>query len=232
MDTSIIPQGGGIYQWRQISTGKKYIGSTNNFERRKKEHEKELRKGNHANKHLLRAWVKYGDDDFIFEIVETVDDTSMLLEREQWYLDNNVEWGNDFNGTRIATSPPSFEGKKHTVEAIQAIRQKNTGKRRTPEQNQRNSESKRGIVHDAEALARQAAGLARHYAQHPMSAERRQQISERTRAMHKAGKLKRLPPTNEELKRRSDSMKRTLAKKRAAKQLTENRTHSDDQHSR
>lgn len=77
----------GIYQIVNIVNGKFYIGSSKNIEYRWKiEHTKQLEKGTHANIILQRAWVKYGADNFILEIIELID-KSRLLEREQYYLD-------------------------------------------------------------------------------------------------------------------------------------------------
>lgn len=77
----------GIYQIVNIVNGKFYIGSSKNIEYRWKiEHTKQLEKGTHANIILQRAWVKYGANSFILEIIELIDE-SRLLEREQHYLD-------------------------------------------------------------------------------------------------------------------------------------------------
>ena len=56
----------GIYQIKNIETGDKYIGSSVDILRRFHHHKYYLRKGNHVNPHLQRAWNKYGGDKFEF----------------------------------------------------------------------------------------------------------------------------------------------------------------------
>lgn len=135
MDTSIVPQGGGIYQWRQLSTGKKYIGSTKNFSNRKKQHLSEIGSKKHHNPHLSRAWAKYGPDDFVFEIIEVLDyadDSAKLVAREQSYLDNLVVWGFDFNLSKVAGLPDRSSGFKVDEATKKKISASKQGKKRRP----------------------------------------------------------------------------------------------------
>lgn len=79
---------GGIYQIKNIKNNKIYIGSTMNFYSRFLEHRAELRGGNHPNIHLQRAFDKYGELSFIFEILEVrTADRDFLFDLEQWYID-------------------------------------------------------------------------------------------------------------------------------------------------
>ena len=153
MDTSIVPQTAGIYQWRQLSSGRRYVGSTNNFLRRMCDHASALNRGAHGNDHLQRSWQKHGATDFAFEILEVVNDPNYLLEREQWHLDHTVDWSYDFNQNPVAGRPPSTKGRKlrdgikrskPTPEAIQNRAEANRGKKRPPEFSQRLSQRNRG----------------------------------------------------------------------------------------
>ena len=58
-----------------------------NFIRTKSLEKKEdLRKNNkHGNKHLQRSYNKYGEENFVFEVLEFVEDKNNLLEREQLF---------------------------------------------------------------------------------------------------------------------------------------------------
>jgi len=78
----------GIYRILNKVNSKCYYGSSNNIEKRWLRHKNELKKGKHINIILQRAWVKYGADNFIFELVESCDEKN-LLEIEQKYLDLN-----------------------------------------------------------------------------------------------------------------------------------------------
>jgi group I intron endonuclease len=58
-----------IYKITNKIDGKFYIGSTEYPERRFKEHATDLNKGRHHSLYLQRAWDKYGEDNFKFEIL-------------------------------------------------------------------------------------------------------------------------------------------------------------------
>lgn len=78
---------GGVYQIRNLQNNKVYIGSTNCFNRRKDEHFTNLRNNHHVNPHLQYAFNKYGEENFIFEILEHVDEEDNLIKREQFWFD-------------------------------------------------------------------------------------------------------------------------------------------------
>lgn len=78
---------GGIYQIRNLINGKFYIGSAINFRRRWNSHISLLRRNLHKNRHLQHSWNKHGQDNFVFEIIEQVDEIENLLIYEQSYLD-------------------------------------------------------------------------------------------------------------------------------------------------
>ncbi len=77
----------GIYRITNLPTGRFYIGSAVNVERRWKRHIYDFKAQRHHNSKLQRAWNKYGEHAFAFELLEEVSDASMLLEREQHYMD-------------------------------------------------------------------------------------------------------------------------------------------------
>ena len=75
----------GIYKITNKTTNRFYIGSSNNIERRWKTHSRNLKAGNHHNLHLQRSWLKYGETDFEFEVVEKTT-PEQLVSRENYYL--------------------------------------------------------------------------------------------------------------------------------------------------
>lgn len=79
----------GIYKIINKINGKYYVGSSNNISHRWYTHRSYLRKNNHVNEYLQRAWNKYGEYNFEFVIVEEVEYISknFLLEIENRYLD-------------------------------------------------------------------------------------------------------------------------------------------------
>lgn len=77
----------GVYAIRNAANGNVYIGSAVNISRRWREHRHQLNRGKHTSPILRAAWQKYGTSAFVFEVVEYVDNRSMLIEREQHWID-------------------------------------------------------------------------------------------------------------------------------------------------
>lgn len=106
----------GIYEIRNIENNYRYIGSAQNFNRRKSGHFSLLRRGKHYNIHLQRAFDKYGEASFIFNVLENCSEEDLII-REQWYFDNfNPEYN-------IAPTAGNSLYRKHTKESIEKIRQ-------------------------------------------------------------------------------------------------------------
>lgn len=80
----------GIYQIICKTTGKKYIGSTwRGFSQRFKRHKRELQKNRHSSPKLQNAWNKYGENDFLFQIIDILEkDADLCKKREQEYFDS------------------------------------------------------------------------------------------------------------------------------------------------
>jgi group I intron endonuclease len=75
----------GVYKITNKVNGKLYVGSSNNIENRWHQHKLQLRDGIHTNQHLQSAWNLYGEDSFMFEIIEECS-PEIQFEREQYYL--------------------------------------------------------------------------------------------------------------------------------------------------
>ena len=59
----------GIYCIKNIKNGKKYIGQSSNLGKRKKTHFTKLRGNRHASSHLQSAFNKYGENNFVFQVL-------------------------------------------------------------------------------------------------------------------------------------------------------------------
>jgi group I intron endonuclease len=81
----------GIYSIKNVKNNNCYFGSSKNIEKRWKTHLNQLKNNKHHNIRLQRAWNKYGENNFIFEIVEECDETN-LLQLEQKYIDLNPKY--------------------------------------------------------------------------------------------------------------------------------------------
>lgn len=78
----------GIYQIRNDSSRKIYIGSSCNIGRRIARHQYKLRRGIHPNRHLQNSWARHGEAVFAVSVLEEVP-VQKLIEREQWHIDNS-----------------------------------------------------------------------------------------------------------------------------------------------
>jgi group I intron endonuclease len=80
----------GIYKIVNKKNGKYYIGSDSRISKgvRWSDHKSKLRRGVHYNPHLQRAWDKYGESSFQYEIMDTFNNISSekLSDIEQKYL--------------------------------------------------------------------------------------------------------------------------------------------------
>lgn len=94
---------GAIYQIKNKVNGKRYIGSTVDFDMRKRLHASMLRKGSHHSMVLQRAFSKYGEDAFEYAIIEGGIQEQDLIRREQWFIDSQCP---EYNSNKVAGKPP------------------------------------------------------------------------------------------------------------------------------
>jgi group I intron endonuclease len=115
-----------IYKILNKITGKFYIGSAYNFNKRKWVHLCKLRKNYHDNKHLQAAWNKYGEANFEFIVLQECNKDE-LLKYEQIWLDWTKSFCREIGYNTCAIAGNSI-GYKHTEEfrAWQANRLKGT----------------------------------------------------------------------------------------------------------
>lgn len=87
----------GIYKIECTTTGVVYIGSTSvSFKKRWRKHKQRLRHNYHENSYLQNAWNKYGEDKFVFEIAETINNIDIIKERESYWLSLYFPKGRDY----------------------------------------------------------------------------------------------------------------------------------------
>lgn len=150
----------GIYAITKSKSLKVYIGSTVNLCRRHGQHFSALRHGRHRNRHLQRAWDKYGEDIFEFGVLECLEDTEELHLAEQFWMDVYREEGRELYNfglaarnsmlgrhhsekTRLNLSEMN-KGHKHSKETRYRISQGNKGHKRSEETRRRMSEAQKG----------------------------------------------------------------------------------------
>jgi group I intron endonuclease len=107
----------GIYRIRNLNTGKGYVGSAKKFNARWNEHKRQLRGNFHHSILLQRSWNKYGQNAFVFEILEVVKNPTKkkLEEREQYWIDL-LDVTNPAKGYNIAPKAGTSLGIKRSEE--------------------------------------------------------------------------------------------------------------------
>jgi group I intron endonuclease len=81
----------GIYRIKNIVNNKCYYGSSKDIKNRWNQHIKHLSNNKHHNIILQNAWKKYGETNFLFEIVEECKEGDLFI-IEQKYLDRSPEY--------------------------------------------------------------------------------------------------------------------------------------------
>jgi group I intron endonuclease len=135
----------GIYKIINVINNKFYVGSAVDLKRRKTRHFSELRGNKHNNRHLQAAWIKYGEQAFVFVVLEEIAGDADLLAAENVWLHAHVGKEYCYNIGIDATAPmqgmsgtlsPTW-GYRHTQESLAAIRAASTGRKQDAETVQR-----------------------------------------------------------------------------------------------
>jgi group I intron endonuclease len=157
----------GIYKIINIVNNKFYVGSAVDLKRRKTRHFSELRTGKHNNRHLQAAWVKYGEQAFIFVVVEELSQEADLLAAENVWLKEHVGKDYCYNLGVDATAPmlgvggeasPTW-GYKHTGRALQKIGAASKTRVQTFEEKAKRRATMRGKPQPATVRAKISAAL-------------------------------------------------------------------------
>lgn len=104
----------GIYMIVNLVNNHKYVGSSVNIKRRLEVHRSKLRHNRHDNPHLQNAWNKYGEDNFVYNILEKCNEEDRFT-KEQYYV-NTIK--PEYNiVTDVVQNPPSSaeSRKRHSI---------------------------------------------------------------------------------------------------------------------
>jgi group I intron endonuclease len=181
----------GIYIIHNKVNDKVYVGSSVDTPQRHSAHVSRLKRNRHFCKHLQNAWNHYGADSFEFKLIEHVPDVTMLISREQFWLDHYKNIGEVYNKAIRVDRPSlglvvSAETKKKQSEQRRGEKHPLYGKHHSEETKRKISDAKRGYVPSQETLLKISAALkgrscwnkGKHYTLHPMSEEHKRKLSE------------------------------------------------------
>lgn len=149
----------GVYIIEHQASGRLYVGSAINIEKRWAVHLRDLKACKHHSRHLSCAWVKHGREAFTFRVALLCDQRNLLM-YEQALL--------DFYRPAFNTNPTagSMLGFRHCPESRARMsasndRRGNPGYAHSEESKRRISLAKTGVLQDPEVVARRKATIAR-----------------------------------------------------------------------
>lgn len=116
----------GIYKITCVPTGKCYIGRAASLKKRFSDHKNDLKRGNHRNSCLQRAHDKYGIEQFAFEIIEEISDSTILSEREKYWIKECKSFVRE-NGFNLTLGGEGALGTKLSAERRENLRKVNIG---------------------------------------------------------------------------------------------------------
>ena len=116
----------GIYQIKNTTNNKVYVGSSTNIDARWKAHKLLLRKLKHHSPKLQNSVNKHGIENFIFEVIEECS-KELLIEREQYWIDKLNSYHIGFN---VSPNAKNSLGRVMSEETKEKIRKKAIGNKR------------------------------------------------------------------------------------------------------
>lgn len=105
----------GVYAITNKRNGKCYVGSSICVSGRLDAHRRCLRRGAYGTHHLQRAWDRYGEEAFRFDVLETCE-AGQVLVKEQYWIDNLNSADRRFGYNLCAVAGGGMKGLKHKAE--------------------------------------------------------------------------------------------------------------------
>jgi group I intron endonuclease len=188
----------GIYRIINIKNTKCYIGKSTKIQKRRTGHFGDLKRNDHHNGHLQTAWNKYGEESFIFEVLEECPKEDLTERENFWVLhfrSNEREFGYNIEipaESPIVSNETRSKMRKNRIgrhldeKTIKKLSERNTGKgnpfygkKHTKEVIEKMANSKRGkhLTDEHKQLLSSAISKEKHYlyGKHPSITVREKQ---------------------------------------------------------
>jgi group I intron endonuclease len=174
--TPCAPDGDiGVYAIVNVVRGKRYVGSSaKSIKVRWWLHRTALRAGKHHSRHLQRAWDKYGEDAFSFEVLE-VCPPEQCVAREQHWIDHHKaadgRYGYNVSPTagsqlgikRSEETKAKLRARKMSDETKAKLRAALTGRKLSAENRKKISDAQKGRRNSEETIAKMSAAAKRRW---------------------------------------------------------------------
>jgi group I intron endonuclease len=134
-----------IYKITNIFSGHFYIGSAKCYRKRILDHYNKLKSNRHPNAFLQRSFNKWGNEGFVVEIVEPIDNKKDLILIEQKWLDKLFD--NQNACYNLCPTAGSALGRRHNKATKDKIRKAHLGKELTEEHKRKIADVKREQKH-------------------------------------------------------------------------------------
>lgn len=138
----------GIYKITCLENKKVYIGQSTDIIKRKYGHFATLRMKSHRNEHLQRAFNKYGEDKFTFEILEECT-FEELDDKEEYYMKVYNSLNKKYGFNIKITEHKKY---RHSEETRKKISQIHKGKKKSEETRKKMSEAAKKRVISPESI--------------------------------------------------------------------------------
>lgn len=135
----------GIYTIENLIDKKLYIGQSRNYKERFRKHKERLVSDKHNNIYLQRAWNKYGEYNFRFELLEECEDR--FLNTLEHYWCNILQTHDDRFGYNLKPTHP--EGKVLcSIEVRKQINALNKGKKKSQDSIEKGNNTRQKIIEE------------------------------------------------------------------------------------
>ena len=220
----------GVYRIVNKYSGKFYIGSSFNIRRRWDSHRHDLNNGKARNIHLQRAWRKYGEQAFSFEIVELCPQIQ-LIPREQFWIDSLQACVFGYNLMPVADRPTGIKyseerraahkARMNDPEIVAKLSAAHRGKKQSEETKAARSAAMRGSkLSDEHRRKMSEAAKKRGFSPNFVRGNRKGAQMPLSARLAISAALRARPPISEETRNKLRSARlRTVERKRAESQL-------------